>query len=458
MVNFAGMEFIFYFFPVFLLIYHLIPIKYKDVVLLLGSYLFYASGDLKYVLLLLLLTLCNYFMGQQIHKLSEGYKMHSWQRTERKKKLAFIISLDVTVLLVFKMLAVFVDSSLFPLGLSFYLFKMISFQVDYYRGEIFEKTSFLSVAVYFSLFPQVISGPIMRYNEGTEPQNRIYCLSQLEDGMKYFAAGLGMKVLLADRLAILWNDLQMIGYQSISTPLAWLGAAGYSLQLYFDFWGYSLMASGILVCLGFDFIENFHHPYASGSIGEFYRRWHMTLGRFFRDYVYIPLGGSRCRKNRLILNLVIVWLITGLWHGNGVNYLLWGAVLGLFIILEKLFYGEGLKKLPVLRNLYVLFLIPLTWVIFAITDLHQLLIYFGRLFPVFGGTGIAVNTGDFLKYAGTYGKLFLAGGLLCIPGVFDFLEKHRKNPLVIAGLLLIFWYSVYFMASSGENPFLYFQF
>ncbi len=458
MVNFAGMEFIFYFFPVFLLIYHLIPVKYKDVVLLLGSYLFYASGDLKYVLLLLLLTLCNYFMGQQIHKLSEGYKMHSWQRTERKKKLAFIISLDVTVLLVFKMLAVFVDSSLFPLGLSFYLFKMISFQVDYYRGEIFEKTSFLSVAVYFSLFPQVISGPIMRYNEGTEPQNRIYGLSQLEDGMKYFAAGLGMKVLLADRLAILWNDLQMIGYQSISTPLAWLGAAGYSLQLYFDFWGYSLMASGILVCLGFDFIENFHHPYASGSIGEFYRRWHMTLGRFFRDYVYIPLGGSRCRKNRLILNLVIVWLITGLWHGNGVNYLLWGAVLGLFIILEKLFYGDRLKKLPVLRKLYVLFLIPLTWVIFAITDLHQLLIYFGRLFPVFGGTGIAVNTGDFLKYAGTYGKLFLAGGLLCIPGVFDFLEKHRKNPLVIAGLLLIFWYSVYFMASSGENPFLYFQF
>jgi len=458
MVNFAGMEFIFYFFPVFLLIYHLIPIKYKDVVLLLGSYLFYASGDLKYVLLLLLLTLCNYFMGQQIHKLSEGYKMHSWQRTERKKKLAFIISLDVTVLLVFKMLAVFVDSSLFPLGLSFYLFKMISFQVDYYRGEIFEKTSFLSVAVYFSLFPQVISGPIMRYNEGTEPQNRIYCLSQLEDGMKYFAAGLGMKVLLADRLAILWNDLQMIGYQSISTPLAWLGAAGYSLQLYFDFWGYSLMASGILVCLGFDFIENFHHPYASGSIGEFYRRWHMTLGRFFRDYVYIPLGGSRCRKNRLILNLMIVWLITGLWHGNGLNYLLWGAVLGLFIMLEKLFYGEGLKKLPVLRNLYVLFLIPLTWVIFAITDLHQLLIYFGRLFPVFGGTGIAVNTGDFLKYAGTYGKLFLAGGLLCIPGVFDSLEKHRKNPFVIAGLLLIFWYSVYFMASSGENPFLYFQF
>lgn len=458
MVNFAGMEFIFYFFPVFLLIYHLIPIKYKDVVLLLGSYLFYASGDLKYVLLLLLLTLCNYFMGQQIHKLSEGYKMHSWQRTERKKKLAFIISLDVTVLLVFKMLAVFVDSSLFPLGLSFYLFKMISFQVDYYRGEIFEKTSFLSVAVYFSLFPQVISGPIMRYNEGTEPQNRIYCLSQLEDGMKYFAAGLGMKVLLADRLAILWNDLQMIGYQSISTPLAWLGAAGYSLQLYFDFWGYSLMASGILVCLGFDFIENFHHPYASGSIGEFYRRWHMTLGRFFRDYVYIPLGGSRCRKNRLILNLMIVWLITGLWHGNGLNYLLWGAVLGLFIMLEKLFYGERLKKLPVLCNLYVLFLIPLTWVIFAITDLHQLLIYFGRLFPVFGGTGIAVNTGDFLKYAGTYGKLFLAGGLLCIPGVFDFLEKHRKNPLVIAGLLLIFWYSVYFMASSGENPFLYFQF
>lgn len=174
------------------------------------------------------------------------------------------------------------------------------------------------------MFPQVVSGPIMRYQEAEFDLPRSCSPEQFEDGLKYFVMGLGMKVLLADRLAILWNDLQMIGFQSISTPLAWFGAVGYSLQLYFDFWGYSLMASGLMVMFGYQFIENFHHPYASKSISEFYRRWHITLGSWFRDYVYIPLGGSRCSGARLVLNLAIVWLLTGFWHGNGVNFIIWG--------------------------------------------------------------------------------------------------------------------------------------
>lgn len=351
MVNFAGLEFIFRFLPVFLIIYFIFPVKHRDIVLLTGSILFYAVGDPYFTALLFALILINYLMGKKIRDVSAGFAMHTWQKIKRKKFLITILSLDVAVLVIFKGLSTFVDNSLLPLGLSFYIFKMISYQADLYRGEIREKADLKSTALYFSMFPQVISGPIMRYNDGGSSDRRTYSLEQFEDGLKYFVAGLGMKVLLADRLAILWKDLQMIGYQSISTPLAWLGAAGYSLQLYFDFWGYSLMSSGLMVMMGFEFIENFRHPYSARSIGEFYRRWHITLGSFFRDYVYIPMGGSRCKKNRLVLNLALVWLLTGFWHGNGVNFIIWGAVLGLFVIFEKLFYGKILNKIPVLGNL-----------------------------------------------------------------------------------------------------------
>lgn len=458
MINFSGLAFIFRFLPVFLLIYYIVPARHRDKALLAGSIVFYAAGEPYFTVLLIVLTLINYYIGLKARALAAGFKMHDWQKIQQKKLLVTILVLDIAVLAVFKGLSTFVDSSLLPLGLSFYLFKMISYQVDLYRGEIWEQPDFMTTAVYFTMFPQVVSGPIMRYNEGERADGRNYSLERFEDGIKYFVAGLGMKVLLADRLAILWNDLQMIGFQSISTPLAWLGAAGYSLRLYFDFWGYSLMSSGLLLMLGFDFVENFHHPYASRSIGEFYRRWHITLGNFFRDYVYIPMGGSRCSKGKLTVNLAVVWILTGIWHGNGANFVLWGIVLGIFVILEKLLYGKVLSRVPILGNLYVLLLIPLTWVIFAITDLKQLSIYFGRLFPFIGGAGISVNPQDIVKYSQSYGVFFLAGILLCIPAVFDFLEKHRKNVVVVLLLAAVFWYSVYVMSVSTGNPFMYLKF
>lgn len=458
MVNFAGLEFIFRFLPVFLMIYYVVPSRGRDYVLLLGSFLFYAMGEPVFLLLLLTLTLVNHFAGRKMKEQQGGYMMFPLQKAKRKKLLIFALILDVGALALFKGLGTFVDSSLLPLGISFYIFKMISFQVDMYRGDIWEKPDLKSTALYFTMFPQVVSGPIMRYDDGEFGARRECCPEKFEDGLKYFVIGLGMKVLLADRIGILWNDLQMIGFQSISTPLAWFGAAGYSLQLYFDFWGYSLMASGILVMLGYEFIQNFDHPYASRSISEFYRRWHMTLGSFFRDYVYIPMGGSRCKKGRMLLNLALVWILTGIWHGNGPNFLIWGAVLGIFIILEKVSYGKALSKIPVVGNLYVLALIPLTWVVFAITDLRQLGIYFGRLFPFIGGEGIAVNSQDILRYSQTYGGLFVAGIVLCIPGVFHFYEKHKKNPVFVLLLAAVFWYCVYFMSSSAGNPFMYFKF
>ena len=458
MVSFSSMEFLFRFLPIFLVIYFIVPAKYREIVLLMGSLIFYAAGEPIFILVLIAATVINYYLGMQVWKLSEGYTIQNWQAKKRRRIASWAIGIDVAVLAVFKGLAVFVDSALLPLGISFYIFKMVSFQADLLRGEVWTRPKFRHVALYFTLFPQVTSGPIMRYNEGEFAAEKRGSLGQFEDGLKYFIIGLGMKVLLADRLAILWNDLQMIGFQSISTPLAWLGAAGYSMQLYFDFWGYSLMASGLLVMLGYRFIENFNHPYASKSIGEFYRRWHVTLGRWFRDYVYIPMGGSRCSKKRIVLNLAVVWLLTGIWHGNGINYIIWGAALGLLIILEKLLYGKYLQKLPVIGNIYVLVLIPITWIVFAITDLKNLGIYLGRLFPFIGGSGVAVNQQDIIRYAGNYGIYFIAGIILCIPAVFRFYEKHKKNPVIQLLLVAVFWLSVYFLSSSAGNPFMYLNF
>lgn len=458
MVSFSSLEFLFRFLPIFLIAYFVVPAKYREIMLLIGSLVFYAVGEPVFLLLLILATVMNYYMGMKSWELGEGYTVQPWRLQKRKQIVIAAVVIDVLILAAFKCLSAFVDNALLPLGISFYIFKMISFQADILRGEIWNKPKFKYVALYFTMFPQVVSGPIMRYNEGEFDLDRTCGLEQFEDGLKYFILGLGMKVLLADRLAILWNDLQMIGFQSISTPLAWLGAAGYSLRLYFDFWGYSLMASGLMVMLGYDFIENFNHPYASKSISEFYRRWHVTLGSWFRDYVYIPLGGSRCDKKRIALNLAVVWLLTGIWHGNGFNYVIWGVVLGIMIILEKLVYGKYLQKIPILGNLYVLALIPLTWVVFAITDLKQLGIYFGRLFPLFGDAGIAVNQQDIFKYLSNYGIYLVVGIILCIPAVSGFYEKHRKNPVVIVLLAIVFWLSVYFLSSSAGNPFMYLNF
>ncbi len=458
MVSFSSLYFLFRFLPVFLVLYFITPSKHREITLLVGSIIFYAVGEPIFILVLVLATLLNHFLAIQSWKVGEGFSLHEWQTRRRKHYMIRAVVLDAALLCTFKLLSSFVDSALLPLGISFYVFKMISFQVDLYRREVWSRPRLRYTTLYFMMFPQVVSGPIMRYHEAEFDLTRSYSAEQFEDGLKYFVLGLGMKVLLADRLAILWNDLQMIGFQSISTPLAWLGAAGYSLQLYFDFWGYSLMASGLMVMLGYNFIENFHHPYASKSISDFYRRWHMTLGSWFRDYVYIPLGGSRCSGIRLVFNLAVVWILTGIWHGNGVNFIIWGAVLGIFIILEKLLYGKLLEKIPFLGHLYVLLIIPLTWVVFAITDLPRLGIYFGRLFPFLGGPGIAVNQNDIVRYAQNYGLYFAAGIVLCIPAVFGFYEKHKKNPFIILLLVVVFWVSVYFLSTSAGNPFMYLKF
>lgn len=443
MEDFAGLEFIFRFLPIFLIVFYIVPRRFRDTVLLFASLVFYGFGELTFLPLFLAAIVLNYLLGRNRHK---------------KHLMILAISLDVILLVLFKGLSIVDDSRLLPLGISFYLFKMISYQADLLRGEIREKPRFRDVALYFCMFPQVLSGPIMRYGDGEFDYPREYRMRRIEDGFQYFILGFGMKILLADRLAILWNDIQTAGFVSISTPMAWLGMLSYSLRLYFDFWGYSLMAAGIGMMVGFEFIRNFNHPYAARSVSDFYRRWHMTLGNWFRDYVYIPLGGSRVGSGRLIFNLMVVWLLTGIWHGSGINFLIWGAVLGILIVTEKLWTERFLSKNPLLGHLYMILIIPLTWMIFAVHDLGQLVTYLGRLFPFFGTTASYVNQEDYLNCLHNYGILLVIGIVLCIPGVFNYYQKHKRNVGIVLTLVAIFWASVYFAVIQERNPFMYLNF
>ena len=454
MVIFSGLEFIFRFFPAFLAVYYITPKKYREWALLLGSFIFYAVGELYYVPLLFVAVWLNYFFAKKIYSCKDTRR----GRKCRKDRVIAALVMDIGLLAAFKLLGAFLGSAVLPLGLSFFLFKMISFQIDVYRGEMVQKPGFRQTAVYFVMFPQLVSGPIMRFHEGGfGEEEREYSWEKVEEGLQYFIAGLGTKVLLADRLAILWKDIHMIGYESISTPLAWLGAAGYSMELYFDFWGYSLMASGLCLMLGYPFIENFRHPYASKSISEFWRRWHITLGSFFRDYVYIPLGGSREGMGITMRNLLAVWLLTGLWHGGSLNFILWGLVLFALIAIERLALGKLFGKFPLIGRFFVLAMIPVTWVIFAVTDLRELGIYLERMFP-FNGGGVAVNPRDFIKYLGMYWYYLLAGVVWCVPAVSGFFKKHRRHPAVVLLSAAIFWLSVYCVVSMENNPFAYLKF
>ena len=438
--------------PVFLIAFYLTPVRFRTWTLLFGSLLFYAVGDLRMLPALLGAVFVNFLFSRA----QSGEKSRSL--------LAFIIAIDAGMLIEFKMLSQFSDSVFLPIGISFYIFKMISYQVDVYRGEVRSDVSFMDVAAYFTMFPQIVSGPIMRY-EGYEESlhNREVSfgeiLERIEGGLKYFVAGLAMKVLLADHLSMLWNDIGTIGYESISTPLAWLGAYAYSLQLYMDFWGYSLMAAGLGVMLGFPFVKNFDHPYASKSVSEFYRRWHATLGSFFRDYIYIPMGGSRKGEGRTILNLLVVWLVTGFWHGVTLNFIIWSMALFVIIACERLFVMTRFPKVlgAVIGRINVLVLIPLTWVAFAIPDIGMLGTYFTRLFPFFG-EGIAVNRYDIIKNLSLYSWFLVPALLLLIPKIFDFWEDNRNRLLFNILWIFLFWVCVYSAAGSAGNPFMYLRF
>lgn len=456
---FSSPEFLFRYLPAFVLLLFFTKGKARSLALFAGSLLLYAAAQPRYVFLLFGMSLVNYLFGLALEPPGRGEKQaEEKQKRGRKTLLILAVACNLLLLFYFKISNAFDRSFLLPLGISFYTFKGISYLADVYRLEVEAEHSFVQFGAYLTLFPQVVSGPIQRYRQALKGLRDGQCsLLRVEEGLKWLVAGLAAKVLIADRLGILWNDIQTIGFESISTPLAWLGAAAYSLQLYFDFAGYSLMAAGMGVMIGFPIVQNFAWPYASRSVSEFYRRWHITLGSWFKDYVYIPLGGNRGGQAKTVRNLLLVWLLTGLWHGNSVNFLMWGLTLGLLVAAEKLWLGEGLKKHRLLSHLYVLTVLPLTWMVFAISSPAQIGVYFGRLFPFFGETGV-VNPGDFLKEGKIFAPTLAAAVLFSIPQVGKWMEKHRKGIPAALVLTAVFWVCVYYMTNAVNNPFLYANF
>lgn len=469
---FSSIAFIMYFMPVFFLVYYILPASYKNAWLFLASLGFYyygVRGNPGYLLLMIMSVVVNFVAGKLIEA----------QKTKRARKAWLVVGIvyDLGWLILFKYLGFLIENlnALFgamhvkvqletwnlilPIGISFYTFQIISYLVDVYRRETKAEKSLISLGTYLCMFPQLIAGPIVNYHLIQEQlHKRKHSMVKVESGLKVFALGLAYKVLLANRVGHLWTEVTAIGYESISTPLAWMSIVAYSLQLYFDFYGYSLMAIGLGRMMGFDFPQNFNNPYKAVSMTDFWRRWHMTLGGWFREYVYIPLGGNRGGFAKTVRNMFVVWLLTGLWHGASWNFVLWGLLLFVLLFVEKAGLGKVLERHKALGHIYMILWIPLSWLVFVITDLSQLGIYLQKLFPFFGSTGTVLFQGDYLKYGKTYG-IYLVLGILFATGVQEKLLKKNKNRLwVILLLLALFWASVYCMYLGMDDPFLYFRF
>lgn len=469
---FSSLTFLFAFLPIFLVLYYCSPAKYRNGLLFTGSLVFYGIGEPLYLCLIICSVLVNLGIGLLIDRSGRLSGKRLWLITGLlynfgllfffKYTNFFLENINGVLRLCHSSTQLKLLELTLPLGISFYTFQIVSYIVDVYRGKVKADHSVISLGAYLCMFPQLIAGPIVVYSDiRRELHERTITIHNLDDGLKTFILGLGFKVLLANRVGTLWNEVCTIGFESISTPLAWLGSLAYSMQLYFDFCGYSLMAIGLGKMLGFTIPENFHHPYLSRSVTDFWRRWHITLGAWFREYVYIPLGGNRKGRIRTIVNLGIVWLLTGFWHGAAWNFILWGVFVFLLEILEKNLLLPVLNHKSIaahiFSHIYMILYILVSWTIFAISDFNQLAMYLARMFPFFG-MGHTLNSYDFVKYLTDYSVLLICCILFCTAGPEKLYHRFKNKLGGIAIALIIFWYSVYYLAIGMNNPFLYFRF
>ena len=454
---FSSAEFLFLFLPCTLIIYYspfLRQRRLRNAFLLLVSLFFYAWGEPVKVLLLLVSICVNWFFGGLA---AEG-------RPYREAALAAAVVYNLSMLFLFKYLG-FVCHNLgllglpvpevrlaLPIGISFYTFQAMSYVIDVYRGKSPAQRSVLDVGLYVAFFPQLIAGPIVRYETvAREIHGRRETWEDFCEGVPRLIAGLGKKAVLANNMALVADAA--FGSQNLSAPLAWLGAAAYALQIYFDFSGYSDMAIGMGRMFGFHFLENFNRPYLAVSITDFWRRWHISLSTWFRDYVYIPLGGNRVSPRRHLLNLFAVWLLTGIWHGANWTFILWG--LGYFVLLMAEKYGGLNRRLGIFRRPYTLLCVLLLWVLFRADSLSQAGAYFAAMFT--GGRG---NAGDFLYYFGNMKVYFGAALLFCLPleGLWQRIPERPRAWLESAGQAALFLLVLTYVVSSTYNPFIYFNF
>ena len=460
---FSSLLFLFRFLPITFLIYYLVPFRAKNTVLFLASLFFYTWGETKFFPIMLISIGINYVAG---------LLMERYDHNEKARKACFWVAFLVTLgfLLFFKYTNFFLsninallglslpllDSAEFhlPLGISFYTFQILAYTMDVYRRKIKVEHNLIDFGAFVVLFPQLTAGPIVLYSDiSRELKSRKITLAQIDEGVGLFIMGLASKILLADTIGALWTEVQTLGFSQVSTPLAWMGIIAYSFQIYFDFSGYSLMAIGLGRMLGFFFPQNFNYPYISKSITEFWRRWHITLSSWFRDYVYIPLGGNRVKKSRQFFNIFVVWFLTGFWHGAAWNFIFWGLYFFVLLMIEKSFLLKHLEKSKVLSHVYLIFFIIISWGIFALSDLSQMGALFSRMFSLHGGT-------DWMYYLRDYAAMFV----LCILASTPFFKKLAdsaagKNRVVrtvfLAGVLVV---CVAFMVDSTYSPFLYFNF
>ena len=466
---FSDSVFICVFLPIVLAGYYICPKRLRNSFLLLVSLVFYAWGEPKYVFLMMFSIAINYAFGLLLDRNRKNVRLS-------KALLALSVVIDIGLLCVFKYTD-FVITNLnrafnadiglvnlaLPIGISFYTFQAMSYTIDVYRDDVKVQRTILDFGMYITMFPQLIAGPIVRYSDvEAQLKERSVSAEDFASGICRFVVGLGKKVLLANQIGALWDQIYALGGEP-SVHMAWLGAVAYTFQIYFDFSGYSDMAIGLGRIFGFKFPENFRYPYESKSITEFWRRWHITLSTWFKEYLYIPLGGNRKGMARQILNLLIVWTLTGFWHGAGWNFVMWGLYYFLFLVLEKLFMLKVLDKLPAfVRHIYALFIIVIGWVIFACDDTSVLLPYLGSMFGANGLTGgldlYLLTTRPALLVILCIASTQLPKRLAAFVGRKLCLGEESAFCIKAAATILLLALCMIFLVVDSYNPFLYFRF
>lgn len=468
---FSSLTFLFGFMPILLILYFVIKNrKYKNIILLIFSLLFYAWGEPKYIFLMLLTILIVYIFGILIDKFEKENK-----KTLKKISLIICVTLVLGSLIFFKYSNFLIENinSIFktkidliniimPIGISFYTFQILSYIIDLYNKKIKLQKNYFSLALYVSLFPQLIAGPIVRYETvEDEIDNRKETKEDIIEGTKRFIIGLSKKVIIANQMALL-ADLIFNKHNNLyGTSIIWLGTLAYTFQIYFDFSGYSDMAIGLGKIFGFHFLENFDYPYISRSVTEFWRRWHISLSTWFRDYIYIPLGGNRVSKLKWIRNILLVWMLTGLWHGAAWNFIIWGIYYGLLLLFEKLFLNKLLKKMPSIVNwLYTFIIVMIGWMIFRSNSLDELLLFIKTMFTYKHTDWITILADNLSTFNSL---IFVIPAFILSFPIFKSINKKYSNKtiyIVISNMILLglFLVCIVYLTSSSYNPFIYFRF
>jgi alginate O-acetyltransferase complex protein AlgI len=462
---FSSILFLFIYLPVVLAVYYLVPVKWRNVWLFIVNMVFYGWGEPVYILLMLLCISVNYCSGLLIEK----YRADD-------KKARFVLALSAIVSLSFLLFFKYynlitgtlsmlpgisipsLDITL-PIGISFYTFQTMSYPIDVYRGDADVQKNFISFGTFVALFPQLIAGPILRYKDVADQLDfRAGSAEQFASGVRRFVIGLGKKVLIANNIGLLWDVYAAKGASELTCLGAWLGILAFSFQIYFDFSGYSDMAVGLGRMIGFEFMENFNYPYISKSVTEFWRRWHISLSTWFRDYVYIPLGGNRRGLRRQFLNILIVWALTGIWHGANWTFLLWGLYYALFLMLEKAFLLKWLEKTPAFGHFYTVLIAICGWVLFQLDSVKEAFVYYRAMFGM-GEAGFAAG-GD-LYYLGSYALMLVIAGVACTPlgrNAYAKLSVKARSIAAPVLVMLVLILSTAYLVDATYNPFLYFRF